>query len=181
MTVVSMGATAFGDQASVLAAQRGDDAALERLVSKLAHELLPLALALTGGSGDADRLVGDTLSRVYERLHQLEKPEAVLGWSRQILVRRFLDERRWSLRRPYCSIETVQVAGGTAPRPELIDVRLAVSALPRADRALLVLHYWQRLTIAECATELGIPEGTAKSRLHAALARLRRALNEEDA
>lgn len=169
-----MGASAFGDRAAVLAAQRGDERALERILEQLAHELLPLALALTDGSGDADRLVGDCLSRVYERLGQLERPEAVIGWARQILVHLFLDERRWRLRRPVCSIETVLVASADAPRAELVDLREAVRHLPRADRALLVLHYWQGFSIAECARELGIPDGTAKSRLSAALERLRR-------
>jgi DNA-directed RNA polymerase specialized sigma24 family protein len=36
-----------------------------------------------------------------------------------------------------------------------------------------VLHYWQGLTIDECAGELGVPSGTAKSRLNRALTRLR--------
>jgi len=171
-----MGASAFGDRAAVVAAQGGDERALERILDELALELLPLALALTGGSGDADRLVGDALSRVYERLHQLDEPTALLAWSRRILVRRFLDERRWSLRRPQCSIDSVEVAGVGIPQAEEIDLRRALAALPRADRALLVLHYWQRLSIAECAAELGVPDGTAKSRLSTALARLRRAL-----
>ena len=173
-----MGASALGDRTAVIAAQRGDERALERILSQLSGELLPLALALTGGSGDADRLVGDALSRVYERLHQLDDPAALLAWSRRILLRRFLDERRWSMRRPQCSIQTVEVAGGASPRPEDIDLRAAVGRLGKSDRALLVLHYWQRLSIAECAAELGIPEGTAKSRLNTALARLRRALGE---
>lgn len=171
--------TPAGDRTAVAAAQRGDERALESILSRLGGDLLPLALALTGGSGDADRLVGDALSRVYERLDQLEDPAALSAWARRILVRRFLDERRWSLRRPQCSIETVEVAGGGAPRPEDIDLRNAVARLAASDRALLVLHYWQRLTIAECAAELGIPDGTAKSRLHTALARLRRALGED--
>lgn len=175
------GASAFGDRAAVLAAQRGDERALERILEQLAHDLLPLALALTGGSGEADRLLGDALSRIYERLTQLDDPAALVSWSRRILVRRFLDERRWSLRRPQCSIETVEVAGGTVPRDEDIDLRRAVARLPNSDRALLVLHYWQGLSIAECARELGIPDGTMKSRLNAALARLRHVMGSTDA
>lgn len=171
-----MNASTLGDRAAVVAAQRGDERALEGIIAGLGRELLPLALALTGGSGDADRLVGDALSRVYERLHQLDEPAALLVWSRRILVRRFLDERRWSLRRPQCSIETVEVAGGTEPSAADLDLRQAVSTLSKNDRALLVLHYWQRLSIAECAAELDIPEGTAKSRLSSALGRLRKRL-----
>ena len=65
---------------------------------------------------------------------------------------------------------------GTAP--ELIDLRQSVAQLPRQDRALLVLHYWQGLSIAECARELDVPEGTAKSRINRALGRLRERLEE---
>ncbi|MGH2492255.1 MAG: RNA polymerase sigma factor [Candidatus Limnocylindria bacterium] len=166
------------DAETVIAAQRGDDAALARLIRTLADELMPLASALTGGSGEADALLGDTLSRVYERLDQLEQPAAVHAWARTALIRRFLDQRRWIRRRPTCRIEAAENVGVTPADPALIDVRDAVRALDRRDRALLVLHYWQHFTIAECARELGIPEGTTKSRLNRALQRLRVRLGE---
>jgi RNA polymerase sigma factor (sigma-70 family) len=166
------------DAATVIAAQRGDDVALAAVVRALADELMPLASALTGGSGEADALVGDTVSRVYERLHQLEEPAAVHAWARTILVRRFLDQRRWLRRRPTCRIEAAENVGVAAADPALIDVREAVRGLDHRDRALLVLHYWQHFTLAECARELGVPEGTAKSRLNRALLRLRKRLGE---
>jgi RNA polymerase sigma factor (sigma-70 family) len=166
------------DPGTVIAAQRGDQVALALLIRTLADELMPLASALTGGSGEADALVGDTLSKVYERLDQLEAPAAVHAWARTILVRRFLDQRRWLRRRPTCQIEAAERVGVAPADPALIDVRDAVRGLDRRDRALLVLHYWQHFTIAECARELGIPEGTAKSRLNRALLRLRERLGE---
>ncbi len=61
---------------------------------------------------------------------------------------------------------------------ELLDLRSAVARLSREDRALLVLHYWQGLSIADCARGLGIPDGTAKSRLNRAISRLRDAMAE---
>lgn len=167
-----------GDAETVIAAQRGDDVALARLIRTLADELMPLASALTGGSGEADALLGDTLSKVYERLGQLEQPAAVHAWARTVLVRLFLDQRRWLRRRPTCRLEAAENVGITPADPALIDLREAVRALDRRDRALLVLHYWQHFTIAECARELGIPEGTAKSRLNRALIRLRERLGE---
>jgi RNA polymerase sigma factor (sigma-70 family) len=166
------------DAETVTAAQRGDDVALARLVRALADELMPLASALTGGSGEADSLVGDALSKVYERLGQLEEPAAIHAWARTILMRRFLDQRRWLQRRPTCRIEAAENVGVAPADPGLMDVRDAVRALDRKDRALLVLHYWQHFTLAECARELGIPEGTAKSRLNRALMRLRQRLGE---
>lgn len=166
------------DADAVVAAQRGDDAALARLIRGLAEDLMPLASALTGGSGEADAILGDALSKVYEKLGQLEEPAALHTWARTILVRRFLDQRRWLQRRPTCRLEAAENVGITPADPALIDVRDAVRTLERRDRALLVLHYWQHFTIAECARELGIPEGTAKSRLNRALLRLRKQLGE---
>ncbi len=154
----------------VRAARAGDSHALEEIVRALADELMPLASALTGGSGEADALVGDTVSRVYEPMAGSRR--------RRILVRRFLDQRRWSLRRPQCSIEGIEIPTAIGTSAEVVDLRQAVASLSREDRALLVLHYWQGLSISECARELDVPEGTAKSRINRALERLRRRLGE---
>jgi RNA polymerase sigma-70 factor, ECF subfamily len=166
------------DRSIVLAAQEGNDEALAALLRTLADRLLPLASALCGGTGEADALLGDTLSRVYERIGDLREPEAITSWSRRVMVRKFIDQKRWFRRRPKISIDTVQIAAQLGTSAEQMDLRNAVERLSRRDRVLLVLHYWQRVPIAECARELDIPEGTAKSRLNAALRRLRRELED---
>ncbi len=166
------------DRSIVLAAQGGNDEALAALLRTLGDRLLPLASALCGGTGEADVLLGDTLSRVYERIGDLRDPEAITSWSRRVMVRKFIDQKRWFRRRPKISIDTVEVATPLGTSAEQMDLRDAVGRLGRRDRALLVLHYWQRVPIAECARELDIPEGTAKSRLSAALRRLRRELED---
>jgi RNA polymerase sigma factor (sigma-70 family) len=171
-------AAQLDERSIVLAAQDGDSEALAALLRSLGERLLPLASALCGGTGEADALLGDTLSRVYERIGDLREPEAILSWSRRVMVRRFIDQRRWFQRRPKVSINTVEVATSLGTSAERIDVRNAVAKLDRRDQALLVLHYWQRVPISECALELDVPEGTAKSRVNAALRRLRRELEE---
>jgi RNA polymerase sigma factor (sigma-70 family) len=57
----------------------------------------------------------------------------------------------------------------------------AVRALPAAEREVLLLVAWEQLTPGEAAKVLGVPQGTARSRLHRARATLRRALSEYDA
>jgi len=57
----------------------------------------------------------------------------------------------------------------------------AVRGLPAAEREVLLLVAWEQLTPAEAAKILGIPPGTARSRLHRARATLRRVLTERDA
>jgi RNA polymerase sigma-70 factor (ECF subfamily) len=168
------------ERSAVLAAQEGDERALTCVLHGLGERLLPLASALCAGNGEADSLLADTLSRVYERIADLREPDALTAWARRVMVRQFLDQRRWFKRRPSVSIDSVEAPAAHATSAEQIDLRRAVERLDRRDRVLLVLHYWQRVPIAECARELGIPEGTAKSRLNAALRRLRRELEEED-
>lgn len=153
-------------------AQGGDVAALEEVIAVLARELLPVASALAGPDGGPE-LLGDALSRAYERLDQVRSPDALLGWARTLLVRLYIDGRRRRAR--LVRLDTIRVAV-PAPDPRDLDVRRALARLPRDRRALVVLHYWLGFTLPQTASILGIREGTAKSRLHATLTQLRRDL-----
>lgn len=152
-----------------------DAAELEATLEGLARSLLPTAAALASDATEARELLEDTLSRVYERLPQLRDRHALEAWARRILVRQFLDRRRWLRRRPTTRLE-ISVEAAPARSDELIDVRHAIGRLDQQDRALVVLRYWMGFTVAECAAQLRIPEGTCKSRLHRVLKRLRDAL-----
>jgi RNA polymerase sigma-70 factor (ECF subfamily) len=57
----------------------------------------------------------------------------------------------------------------------------AVRALPAAEREVLLLVAWEQLTPAEAARVLGVPQGTARSRLHRARATLQQVLSRSDA
>lgn len=161
---------------AVRKAQRGEADALQRVLERLAVELTPFAAVLCGGvAGETRTLVQDTLVRVYERLDQLRDPSAAFSWARRAMLRVFLNRRRHRLRLREDPLEVV-VEWIAPPSPELLDLRAAVDKLDRSKRTLLVLHYWFGLTLPDIALELEIPEGTAKSRLSAALAELRRDL-----
>lgn len=84
-----------------------------------------------------------------------------------------------------------------APAPDVVDpwdevntrldsaawarsLAAAVRALPASEREVLLLVAWEQLTPAEAADVLGIPQGTARSRLHRARTALRLALGKED-
>jgi RNA polymerase sigma-70 factor (ECF subfamily) len=70
-------------------------------------------------------------------------------------------------------LDSVVLTGTPVTAPELIDLRTALRGLDRPSRALVVLHYWRGLTLDECAAEMQIPAGTARSRLARILAKLR--------
>jgi RNA polymerase sigma-70 factor (ECF subfamily) len=60
------------------------------------------------------------------------------------------------------------------------ELERAFRALPADQRAVVVLHHYEGLPLTEIATTLGIPAGTARSRLHHAMRRLRTAIEEPE-
>ncbi|MFD3943082.1 RNA polymerase sigma factor [Streptomyces sp. NPDC058579] len=158
--------------ALVRAARRGDTLALHDLLDHLtpyiARICRPIAL------DDGPDATQEALIAVFTRLRSLREPEAVYGWVRTIAVR-----------------EAVRVAGRAArDRPaELADVpergdpQLAadvgdvLSRLSPKHRAVLVLRDVEGLDEESAAAVLGVPAGTAKSRLHRARQSFRRAWN----
>jgi len=79
--------------------------------------------------------------------------------------------------------ETITVGPSAAAPPDLpADARLArrLEALPERLHEVLVLRYYQDQSEAEIAEILGIPRGTVKSRLHAAVRAARELVKEDD-
>ncbi|MCG7526648.1 RNA polymerase sigma factor, partial [Streptomyces sp. OfavH-34-F] len=69
---------------------------------------------------------------------------------------------------PWQAVDQRLDAAAVAP-----ELRRELAELPSIERELLLLVAWEQLTPAEAAAAVGIPAGTARSRLHRARARLR--------
>lgn len=125
----------------------------------------------------------DVLVRAWQRRGQLQDPAAEGAWLRRIVVNRCLDRWRASNRRVRTipmTIAEIDMLQGGAPetQPSGFDpaIDAALRRLPVEQRAVIALHYVADLAIADVAAALHVPVGTAKSRLAAALERLRRDL-----
>jgi RNA polymerase sigma-70 factor (ECF subfamily) len=111
-------------------------------------------------------------------------PENPLGWLRTIVRREAIRHR--ARNRALISLDDHGDVHDPAAARRLdvlalqLDVREAVRSLTPADRKLLALRYVDDLTQPAVASALGIPEGTAKVRLHRARGRLQRVLAEHD-
>ena len=120
----------------------------------------------------------------WRQLPSLRQPELFEAWLRRILVNRCRDigrarGRRVTEIRIEADVETRDP--GTDHRPgaeRSADLASALARLSIDQRTLLALHYAADLSLREVAATLGIPTGTAKSRLNAALVDLRRQLGE---
>lgn len=143
--------------------------------------LLRFAYLLTGSQSEAEDAVQGALERAlasWPRVSRTEDPETYV---RRMIVNQHISLwRRWRRR----VIPVVEVRG-TAPDPadEVAGrevVRNLCAGLPPAQRAAVVLRFYQDMDYREIAVLLGCAEATARSHVHRALQVLRRELAKED-
>lgn len=127
-----------------------------------------------GDRAVAEELAQETLARVWRKwptVHHLDRPDS---WAQRVAInlanshyRRAVAERKARSRQAGAS------PGEPAPPEDVIAVRQAVAALPRRQRAAVVLHYYLDLPLTEVADRMGTSVPGAKSLLHRAVANLR--------
>ena len=125
----------------------------------------------------AQDAVQDALIRAWRDLPGLRDPDRFDAWIHRITVRSCLEILR---RRRHRVIEVELTPTADVPVGDIgtfvVDRDQVERALRRLDpdwRALVVVHYFLGLPLPEAALALGIPLGTAKSRLHRSLAAMR--------
>lgn len=132
---------------------------------------------LGGDPALAENAAQEASIRIWRSAGSCLSPDAPEPWMRSIAHRealRALGERRECGR--YDAGEE-QVSPSTIDRGHLA-VREAVRRLPQPYRLVLFMRYWDDLSQAEIAKRLGMPEGTAKVRLHRARKALQRQLED---
>ena len=157
------------------------------LVEQHATETYRLAAAIVGVP-DAPDVTQETFVAAWQQLSKLRDDGAFPAWLRRICVNRSRNWLRTRSRRPLAAVDTTADALAGFPVRDAPDFRGAVEAravlepafeaLTPDQRAILALHYSAGLSIAEAADALGVRVGTAKSRLAAGLAALRRELED---
>jgi RNA polymerase sigma-70 factor (sigma-E family) len=151
------------------------DQEFEDLVSLFGDRLFRTALLLAGDWQQAEDLVQITLAKLYARgrWHRLSHPQAYL---RQMVLNEFISLRR---RRSAgeLTVESVpEHAYGhwqEADAADRVDLFRALDALSSTDRAVVVLRYWEDLSVAETALLIGVTQGAVRTRSGRALSRLR--------
>ncbi len=160
-----------------------DEAEFEAYVASDGGRLLGFALLLAGNYQDAEDLVQMALLRSAGRWAAArQNPPA---YTRTVLVN--LARDRWRARRhrqretliaDATGLPLVTVRDGAAAVLDRQALLRACRLLPTAQRAVLVLRFWEDRSIEETAAVLGCSAGTVKSNTHRALRRLRAVLED---
>jgi RNA polymerase sigma-70 factor (sigma-E family) len=132
------------------------------------------AFLLCGDWHRAEDLVQTAFTKLYRAWYRVARHEALDGYVRQVVLRTYLDDRRlgwWRRERP-TDVPVERSMPAAAPEDRLVLLE-ALAQVPRRQRAVLVLRYWEDLSIDETAALLSCSTGTVKSQAARGLQTLR--------
>ncbi len=187
----------IADRDIILRCQRGQTHLLDVLIERYKVALYSLCRKLTRNSADADDLFQDTWVRVMKNIARFSPERRFSPWLFTICVNGYRDRYRkrgrWSRLIPSFRSSTIRdavidrtPAPESGPEEDLLrdesarGVRRALSGLHDTLRLPLLLHYYRDLSLEEISQILGIPTGTAKSRLHRGRAMVRSLMEDEN-
>ncbi len=148
---------------------------LEETVKTYENALYRAALAILGDAQEAQDAVQDAFLRYLEKAPDFASPEHEKAW----LLRVAVNGCKSRLRSPWRRLRSPLLESFPAATAEEVGVLEAVQALPAKDRAAIHLFYYEGYQAAEIAAMTGEAEGTVRSRLSRARAKLRRLLGED--
>jgi RNA polymerase sigma factor (sigma-70 family) len=161
---------------------RGDHDAFSELVRLSSRKLYAVATLILRDKTRAEDATQEALVAAWRDLSGLRDPDRFDAWLHRVLVRECYREAKRERRR-------IEVEGQIRPVTEAADPGLATAdreelergfaRLPVDQRTVLVLHHYVGYSFPEIAETLGIPVGTAKSRVHRAASAMRAALTAD--
>ena len=160
---------------------RGEADAFALLVGASIGRLEAVARLILRDPELAKDAVQDAYLRAWRDLPGLRDPDRLDAWLHRLTVNACLDAARRQRRRPIelelTPITPSSIGDETALIADRDELERAFRRVAADQRAVLVLHYYIGLTVPAIAETLGIPLGTAHSRLGRAREALRKALD----
>jgi RNA polymerase sigma-70 factor, ECF subfamily len=169
---------------------QGDTDAFSAIVDQYNALMMRTALMIIGDRDIAADAVQDALIQAWQHLSGLREAGALRPWLMRIVVNQCISYKRKAARtaafvRQSLADQSTQLAAEIADdhkgRLERDwDLAETVKRLPPKQQAVIMLHYYQGMTLSSMAEILHISENTLKKRIQAALNNLRRVLRPED-
>jgi len=156
----------------------GDQAAWDQIVRQHWRKVFNLAYKFVGRHDEAEDLTQDIFLKIFKALHTFDRRANFQTWlisiSRNLCIDHYRSVRkeRETMARDVDASQLTPVSRERGPHSQLEQtdlknlVRLALAELPPALRQAVVLRDLQEFSYQEIADQLGLPEGTAKSRIN---------------
>ena len=168
----------------VVRAQHGDQGAFVSLALAVGDRLQAVAHRVLRDFSLAEDATQAALLAMWRDLPQLRDPNRFEGWAYRLLLHACYAEARRARRGgPVVRLVPANEPAGTDAIGTVIDrdqLERGFQRLSLDHRAVIVLHYFADLSLDQIGETLGIPPGTARSRLHHAMRQLRAALEADE-
>ena len=171
------------DRDLVEAARNGDRDAYVDLIRARTDRLFTIAQRILRDIDRAEDALQDALVIAWRDLRGLRDPDRFDAWLQRLVINVCIAQATRERRRT-ANLRVLPIDGPTAP-DDLLSVadrdllERGFRRLPPDQRAILVLHHYLGYEPSEIAETLGIPAGTARSRLHHAHRAMRAALEAD--
>ena len=161
------------DRSLIDRARNGDLDAFESIVNARMDAVYRLTSAILGNEADARDAAQETFVAAWRQMAALRDPERLDAWLQRVAVNAARQIHRARSRRrvreiPSSTVSALADRAAGSPPDDAAILDSALARLPVEQRAILVLHHLEGRPLAELATILDVPEGTAKSRLFTA-------------
>jgi RNA polymerase sigma-70 factor (ECF subfamily) len=165
-------------------AKRGDHDAFAQLAGAAVARLDAAARLILRDPELAHDAVQEGFLRAWRDLRGLRDPDRFDAWLRQLVIHSCIDITRRRRHRaveveltPMDGLAVVDIASAIADRDQLDE---ALRHLDPEWRAIVVMHYFLGMPLPDVAGTLGIPLGTAKSRLHRSILAMRATIGADE-
>lgn len=162
-------------------AQADDETDFREYAAARMAALRRTAYLICGDWHLAEDAVSTALTKAYVAWHRIRRADSVDAYVRRMMVHAIVDERRRPWRRE-APTEYPLPDTAAAPTDALHDrivLRQALARMPPRRRAVLVLRFFEGLSVEETAAAMGSSTGTVKSQTARALAALRDLLPDD--
>lgn len=165
----------------------GDMDAFDCLMKLYQPKALRVAYLISGSYADSEDIVQETFVACYMNRREIRSPEAFKSWFYRILSRNaWCVCRKKKKEQPSAEIfsEEAEAPGellrDMVQKEEERMIFQAICSLPVKHRTVVVLYYYNQMSVKEIAKTLGCMEGTVKSRLYHAKQKLKSILKQEE-
>lgn len=179
MHLITEGGNKLNEIEIVIQAQQGDSKAFEYIYTSYSQSSIRTAFLITRNQHTSEDIVQETFVKCYQKLKDLKDPAMFKCWFYKMLIRScWRHSKKEKIQVPVENIpeqvteKSMDDLLGTMENAQ--ELYRALSILSQHHRTVIVLYYYNDMSIKEIAKTMGCFEGTVKSRLYNGRQQLRK-------
>lgn len=154
---------------------KGDEEAFANIMERLKGKAYNMAFGYVRNKEDALDIVSEAVCRAFVGVKKINKPEFFETWFIRIVINAsndFIRKQKVQAVLKNCIITN----RSETYREDILDLRHEIMKIDKKSRNILILRYYQDMTVKEISKIMGYPEGTIKSNLNRSKKKLQLAL-----